>query len=128
MSDPEQPDDDTPAMPDLGSLLGGGEGGGLDLGGLMAQAQEMMASAQEAAQEVVEGSAGGGMVKVTVDGSLTFHSVEIHPSVVDPDDVEMLNDLVLAALRDAATQIQESQSDAMGGLDIGDLGGMFGGT
>ena len=128
MSDPQQPDDDNPAMPDLGALLGGGEGGGLDLGGLMAQAQEMMASAQEAAQEIVEGSAGGGMVKVTVDGSLNFHSVEINPSVVDPDDVEMLSDLVLAALRDAATQIQESQSDAMGGLDLGDIGGMFGGT
>lgn len=125
MSDLTPNDDETGAMPDLGALLGGG--GGLDLGGLMAQAQEMMAKSQEAAAEVVEGSSGGGMVKVTVDGSLNFHSVEINPSVVDPADVEMLNDLVLAALRDAASQIQDAQSDAMGGMDLGDLGGMLGG-
>ena len=68
------------------------------------------------------------MVSVEVDGGMNFHSVKIDPSVVDPDDVEMLNDLVLAALRDAATQIQESQSDAVGGMDLGGLGGMLGGA
>lgn len=118
-------------MPDLGSLLGGGaaDGGGMpDLGGLMAQAQEMMASAQEAAAEIVEGSAGGGMVKVQVDGGFNFHSVTIDPTVVDSTDVDMLQDLVLAALRDAATQIQDGQADAMGGLDLGGLGGLLGGA
>lgn len=121
-ADANEPD----GMPDLGSLLGGA--GGLDLGGLMAQAQEMMAKSQEAAAEIVEGSAGGGVVKIEVDGALNFHSVYIDPSVVDPDDVELLRDLVLAALRDASTQIQDSQADAMGGLDMGGLGGMLGGT
>lgn len=111
---------------DLSALLGGGAGG-MDLGGLMEQAQAMLAGAQEAAAEVVEGTSGGGMVRIEVDGSMNFHSVHIDPSVVNPDDVEMLNDLVLAALRDAGTQIQEGQQDAMGGLDMDDLGDMLGG-
>jgi len=115
-------------MPDLGALLGGGAGGAMpDLGGLMEQAQQMLAGAQEAAAEIVEGSAGGGVVKVEVDGGFNFHSVSIDPSVVNPDDVDMLNDLVLAALRDAATQLQDAQSDAMGGMDLGGLGGLLGG-
>ncbi len=117
--------DPQPQM-DLSALLGGGAGG-MDLGGLMEQAQAMLAGAQEVAAEVIEGSSGGGMVKIEVDGGMNFHSVKIDPSVVDPEDVEMLNDLVLAALRDAATQIQEGQSDAMGGMDLGGLGGMLGG-
>ncbi len=112
---------------DLSALLGGGAGG-MDLGGLMEQAQAMLAGAQEAAAEVVEGSSGGGMVKVEVDGGMNFHSVTIDPSVVNPDDVEMLNDLVLAALRDASLQIQDGQADAMGGMDLDGLGGMLGGA
>ena len=115
------------AMPDLGALLGGGAGG-MDLGGLMEQAQQMLAGAQEAAAEVVEGSSGGGVVKVEVDGGFNFHSVTIDASVVDPNDVEMLNDLVLAALRDASSQLQDAQSGAMGGMDLGGLGGMLGGS
>lgn len=126
MSDPNVPEE-ADGLPDLGSLLGGGGGGLPDLGGLMAQAQEMMAKSQEAASEVFEGSSGGGVVKVSVDGGFNFRSVAIDPSVVDPTDVEMLNDLVLAALRDAAAQIQDAQSDAMGGMDLGGLGGMLGG-
>ena len=82
----------------------------MDLGSLMEQAQQMLAGAQEAAAEVIEGSSGGGMVKIEVDGGFNFHSVSIDPSVVDPNDVEMLNDLVLAALRDASTQLQENQT------------------
>lgn len=113
-------------LPDLGALLGGGAMP--DLGGLMEQAQQMMANAQEAAEQIVEGSAGGGVVKIQVDGALHFHSVHIDPSVVDPDDVDMLADLVLAALRDAEAQLQAGQSDAMGGLDLGDLGGLLGGS
>ncbi len=127
MSEQDEPQANEPqAGMDLGALLGGGAGG-LDLGGLMEQAQAMLAGAQEVAAEVVEGSSGGGMVKVEVDGGMNFHSVTIDPSVVNPDDVEMLNDLVLAALRDAATQIQEGQTDAMGGMDLDGLGGMLGG-
>lgn len=125
MSDPNDPN--AAGAPDLSALLGGAAGGGgMDFSSLMEQAQQMLAGAQEAAAEVVEGSSGGGMVTVEVDGGFNFHSVKIDPSVVDPDDVEMLNDLVLAALRDASTQIQESQTDAMGGMDLDGLGGMLG--
>ncbi len=76
-----------------------------DLGGLLRQAQEMqerlVAAQAEAAERVVEGQAGGGVVKVTVTGAFDFRSVTIDPSAVDPDDVEMLQDLVLAAIHDA---------------------------
>lgn len=128
MSDQNEP---AGGVPDLSGLLGAGGaagGGGMpDLGSLMEQAQQMLAGAQQAAEEVVEGSSGGGVVKIEVDGGFNFHSVSIDPSVVDPSDVEMLNDLVLAALRDAATQLQDSQSDAIGGMDLGGLGGLLGG-
>ena len=96
--------------------------GGMDLGGLLESAQQMMAGMQAAADEVVEGSAGGGLVTVEVDGHMNFRSVSI-----DPDDVSLLEDLVLAALRDAAEQLQAGQSGAMGGLDLGGLGGLLGG-
>lgn len=114
-------DDDEDEDPfDLGALLGGG---GLDLGSLMEQASQMqqqMAEAQTAAAgTVLEGAAGGGAVKVTVTGTGEFRSVHIDPGAVDPDDVAMLEDLVLAALHDATARIQELQAGAMGGL--GDL-------
>ena len=127
LNDPNSAGLEPGGLPDLGALLGGGAGG-MDLGGLMEQAQQMLAGAQEAAAEIVEGSSGGGMVKVEVDGGFNFHSVSIDASVVDPSDVEMLNDLVLAALRDASSQLQDAQSDAMGGMDLGGLGGMLGGS
>ena len=104
-------------------------GGGMpDLGGLLESAQQMMASAQAAASQIVEGVAGGGLVKVQVDGHFDFHSISIDPSAVDPDDIQLLEDLVLAALRDASTQLQSGQQGALGGIDLGgrDLGGLGG--
>ncbi|HEX9546352.1 MAG TPA: YbaB/EbfC family nucleoid-associated protein [Acidimicrobiales bacterium] len=106
---------------------------GPDLGGLLAQMQQMqqqlMDAQQEAALRVVEGSAGGSAVKVRVTGGLEFEDVTIDPSVVDPDDVEMLQDLILAAIRDAVTRINDLNRDALGGLGLGgDLGGLLGGT
>ena len=97
-----------------------------DLAGLLGQAQEMMAASEAAAEQLVEGTAGGGMVKIVVNGRFEFQSVHVDPSVVDPNDVEMLQDLVLAALRDAAGQITDSQQDALGGIDLGGLGGLLG--
>jgi DNA-binding YbaB/EbfC family protein len=103
-----------------------------DLGALLEQAeamQEQLVAAQAAAAEtVVEGQAGGGVVKVRVNGGYEFQSVEISPEAVDPDDVEMLQDLVLAALHDAAARLAEAQAQAMGGvgLDGLDLGGLLG--
>ena len=77
----------------------------------------------EAASTVVEGSAGGGAVKVEVTGGLDFRSVQIDPSVIDPEDPSLLEDLVLAALHDAVSQVNEMQQGAVGGLDLGALGG-----
>ena len=113
--------DDEDAQPfDLGELLGGG---GLDLGNLMEQAaqmQEQMAAAQEAASAtVLEGVAGGGAVRITVTGTGEFQGVRIDPAAVDPADVEMLEDLVLAALNDATDRIEELRAQSTGGL--GDL-------
>jgi DNA-binding YbaB/EbfC family protein len=97
---------------------------------LLASAQRMqeqlLAAKAEAEATVVEGQAGGGAVKVTVTGGLEFRSVSIDPSAVDPHDVSMLEDLVLAALHDAVAKAQEAQAGAMGGLDMGGLGGILG--
>ena len=123
--------DDTNDLPDLSALAGGEDGanplGGMDLGGLLASAQEMMAGVQAAAEAVVEGTAGGGLVAIEVDGHFDFKSVSIDPKAIDPDDPSILEDLVLAALRDAAGQLREGQSGAMGGMDLGGLGGLLGG-
>jgi hypothetical protein len=102
-----------------------------DINSLLKQAQKMqeqlMEAQAQAAEEVVEGDAGGGVVKVTVTGGLEFRSVSIDPAAVDPDDVEMLEDLVLAAIHDAMSKVQELSNKAMGGLDLGGLGGLLGG-
>ncbi len=104
--------------------------GGLDLGAIMQQAQamqEQMAQAQaEQAEVMVEGSAGGGKVKVEMSGLGEFLNVHIHPDAVDPDDVELLEELVLAALRDGATKVAALQEQSMGAIDMGGLGNMLG--
>jgi DNA-binding YbaB/EbfC family protein len=91
------------------------------------QMQADMAAAQDAlAAETVEGSAGGGMVKVTVTGSGDVQRVSIDPSVVDPTDIETLEDLVVAAVADGLRRASELQSTRLGavtgGLDLGALG------
>ena len=122
---PERIEPDAPI--DAMDMFGGG---GLDLGSLMGVAQQMseqMAEAQELiAATQLEGSAGGGLVRVVATGSGQFVSVHISADAVDPDDVTMLEDLMLAALHDVGQEIAELQASAspMGGLD---LGGLFGG-
>lgn len=94
--------------------------GSIDLGSLLDQAQrlqEQLISAQaEAADTVVEGRAGGGQVVVTMTGEGEPLSVRIDPAVVDASDVEMLEDLVLAAMRDAVDQARQLSQEALGGL------------
>jgi len=103
---------------------------GPDLGDLLSQVQQMqqqmMDAQQAAAAEVLEGSAGGGMVRVRVSGGFDFRDVLIDPSVVDPGDVDMLQDLVLAAIRDAVARANELNQQALGGLGglLGGLGGL----
>jgi DNA-binding YbaB/EbfC family protein len=102
---------------------------GPDLGALLEQAQQMqqqLLQAQAAAAEQLhEGVAGGGAVRVTVTGGMEFTSVSIRPDAVDPNDVDMLQDLVLAALHDAVNKVNAAQQQALGGLG-GALGGLLG--
>jgi DNA-binding YbaB/EbfC family protein len=96
---------------------------------MLRQIQKMqsdMAAAQEAlAAETVEGTAGGGVVKATVNGHGDVQRVTIDPAVVDPDDVETLEDLVVAALSDGIRKAKELQATRMGAV-TGGLGGLGG--
>jgi len=94
----------------------------------LGQMQQSLQEAQRAAADaVVEGSAGGGAVKVRATGGLDFEAVTIDPAVVDPSDVEMLQDLVLAAIRDAVERAHALAAEAMGGVGLpGGLEGLFG--
>lgn len=95
---------------------------------MMAQIQKMQQDMQEAqeelAKETVTASAGGGAVKATMTGGLELVSVEIDPEVLDPEDVEMLQDMVLAAVNEALTSSQEMASKRLGGITggLGDMG------
>ena len=103
------------------------EQGAPDFGQLLKQAQAMqeqfLQARATAAEAEVEGTAGGGMVKVRVTGGMEFRSVSIDPAVVDTSDVGMLEDLVLAAVRDAVARATELSEKAMGSVDLGPLGG-----
>ena len=93
---------------------------------LMRQVQQMRSQMQgvqeEANKEVIDVSAGGGMVKISINGALEVQSIEIDPEVADPDDVEMLQDLVLTATNEAIQKAQamvaERMSALTGGLGI----------
>lgn len=101
-----------------------------DIAGLLKAAQKMQQQLMEAqaaaAEAVVEGVSGGGAVKVTVTGDMEFRSVTIAPEAVDPDDVGMLEDLVLAALHDAMAKVRDLSRQALGDLDVGGLGKLLG--
>jgi nucleoid-associated protein EbfC len=110
-----------------------------NLQNMLRQAQQMMAAQQQAQEalksERVEASAGGGMVKVTMTGDLHLEAITIDPDAVDPEDVEMLQDMVVAAVNEAVRSAQELQESKLGGLSEGFdpmsaldmLGGMGGG-
>jgi len=93
------------------------------MGNMMKQAQklqtQMMKLQEELAQKTVESSSGGGMVTVVANGRQQIVSIQIENEVVDPDDVEMLQDLVLAAVNDALAKAQEMVSSEMGKLTGG---------
>jgi len=102
-----------------------------DMRQLMQQAQKMqeqLAAAQaDLATKTFEGTAGGGVVAATVSGSQELVSITIDPSVVDPGDIEMLQDLVVAAVNQAMKSATEAAGNELGGLTGGlDLGGLFG--
>ncbi|WP_028322154.1 YbaB/EbfC family nucleoid-associated protein [Desulfatiglans anilini] len=104
-----------------------------NMGQLMKQAQQFQAKMakmqEELGDKTVEASAGGGMVTVTANGRQELVSVRIDREVVDPDDIEMLQDLVLAAVNDALTQAKNMVNEEMGkltkGLNMPGLPGLF---
>jgi hypothetical protein len=99
---------------------------------MMAQVQKMQRDMEQAQQElkseVLEASAGGGMVTVKISGDLELKEVRIDPAAVDPQDVEILCDMVLAAVNEALRMAQQTaeakMGGATGGLDLGSLGGL----
>lgn len=114
------------------SRRGGRRGGGSMRGGmnpndLLRQVQKMQEDVErvqaEAEAEIIDVTAGGGAVEVTITGGLEIQSIKIQPEVVDPDDVEMLQDLVTAAVNEAIQQAQNVVAERMSAV-TGGLGGM----
>ena len=113
----------------------GGFPGGMpgNMNNLMKQAQKMqeqMAKAQEELEEAeIVGESGNGLVKVTVNGKKVVSGIKLDASVVDPDDIEMLQDLVTAAvneaIRNANTDKEETMNKISGGMNLGGMGGLF---
>ena len=105
-----------PALPDLGGLLG-----------MAMEMQQQVAAAQDkAAAALVEGQSGGGAVRIEATAGLEFRAVHVRPDALEGNDAEMLEDLILAALRDVVVQANEVQAEALG--DLGGLGGMLPGS
>lgn len=110
----------------------GGFPGGMpgNMGNLMKQAQKMQRQMEEASKELEEkeitAAAGGGAVEVTVSGKKEILKVKLSEEVVDPDDIEMLEDLIVAATNEALRQIDEISADSMSKI-TGGLGGLGGG-
>ena len=104
-----------------------GRPGGLDLNAMMKQVQQMQGEMMEAQEklkdEVVEASAGGGMVKVKMSGDLRLLELTIDPEAIDPSDAELLQDMVLAAVNEAIRSAQQLATDKLGGI-TGGLGGL----
>ena len=108
------------------SKRGGFPGGGGNMGAMMKQAQKMQAELARAQEEIkdmtFEATAGGGMVKVVANGDMTVDSIVIDPEAVDPEDVEVLQDMVAAAVNEALRGVSEISSHrlnaATGGLNI----------
>ena len=109
-------------------MTAGNPGGGFEeLLSQMGMLQQHLSAAEATiGHEVVEGSAGGGAVVVRASGELSFDAVRIDPAVLDEGDVSVLEDLVLAAVRDAAAKLQAVRREAMGAAVSGALGGLFG--
>ncbi|MGE5495639.1 MAG: YbaB/EbfC family nucleoid-associated protein [Burkholderiales bacterium] len=104
--------------------------GGMNMGSMLARAQKMQAEMAAAQAEVeaaeVEATAGGGVVTVRANGAKKILGIKISPDAVDPDDIEMLEDLVTAAVNEALSKADELMKNKMSGIAGGiDLGGMF---
>ena len=105
----------------------GGFGGGMNMNALMQQARKMQEQMEKTQQELeaseVVGKAGGDMVQITMTGKKELKSVKLNKNAVDPDDVEMLEDLLVVAFNDAIAKADELSKDKMGAM--GGLGGLM---
>jgi len=105
----------------------GGFGGGMNMNALMQQAKKMQEQMEKAQEELesaeIVGKAGGDMVVVTMNGKKEIKSIKLNKAAVDPDDIEMLEDLILVAINDATAKAEEMSSEKMGPL--GGLGGLM---
>ncbi|MFI3230069.1 MAG: YbaB/EbfC family nucleoid-associated protein [bacterium] len=106
--------------------FGGGFGGGMNMNNIMKQAQKMQQQMEELQTELetkeFEITSGGGAVKIVITGKKIIKEIKIDKDVVDPDDVEMLEDLVLTAVNEAVRQVEESVNNQMsqmtGGMNL----------
>ena len=106
---------------------GMGFGGGMNMQSLMKQAQKMQAEMQEKMEQaneelenaVVTGTSGGGMVEVTCNGHKKISAIKLNPQIVDPDDVEMLEDLIVAGINDALSKADELEKSLKGDMPSG---------
>ena len=105
---------------------GGSPMGGANMKNMMRQAQQMQ---QELEEKEYEATVGGGVVKAVVTGKKQVKAIEIDPEAVDPEDVEMLQDLVVAAVNEALRKCEEDVASSMnkftGGMNLGGLGGLL---
>jgi len=109
----------------------GGMPGGASMNNMIKQAQKMQENILKAQQEIEEAtydiSAGGGAVNLTINGSNQITKIEIDPDVVDPDDVEMLEDLIMSAFNEAIKTVEKEKAEKLGKVTggLGNMGGLF---
>ena len=105
-----------------GGFPGGMGFGGMNLNSLMKEAKKMQADLEKSQTELAakdfSASAGGGAVEVVVTGAKVIKSITINPEVVDPDDVEMLQDLIITCTNEALRKVDDEQASQMGNLSI----------
>ena len=115
-------------MSKRGGFPGMGGFGGMNLNQLMKEAKKMQSDVEKSQEELAakefEASAGGEAVKVKVSGSKQIKEIKIKPEVLDPDDVEMLEDLIMAAVNEAIRTVEENTTQQMSKI-TGGLGGLF---
>ena len=108
------------------AYYGGGFGGGMNMNALMQQAKKMQEQMMKAQEELetaeVIGKAGGEMVTVTMSGKGEVKSIKLDKTAVDPDDVEMLEDLIIVAINDASKKVEELKNEKM---PMGGMGGLM---
>ncbi len=106
-------------FPGMGGM---GGFGGMNINQLMKQAKQMQADVEKSQQEIAEkefeATAGGGAVRVKVSGNKEIKELNIKPEVVDPEDVEMLQDLILTCINDAFSQVDAATAESMGKFNI----------